>query len=48
MVDNSEFKRRQLAPGLRVTDKAFGSGRRMPIVMRRSRDVAFETTATNL
>lgn len=36
-VDNSEFKRWQLAPGLRVTDKAFGSGRRMPIVMRRQR-----------
>ncbi len=44
MVDNSEFKRWQLAPGLRVTDKAFGSGRRMPLVMRRQRDHAAKAT----
>lgn len=31
MVDNNEYKRRQLAPGLRVTRKAFGTGRQMPI-----------------
>jgi NAD+ synthase (glutamine-hydrolysing) len=31
MVDRSEFKRRQAAPGLRITTRAFGSGRRMPI-----------------
>jgi NAD+ synthase (glutamine-hydrolysing) len=31
MVDRAEFKRRQAAPGLRVTTRAFGSGRRMPI-----------------
>ncbi|NLT72649.1 MAG: NAD+ synthase [Chloroflexi bacterium] len=30
-VDQSEYKRRQAAPGLRVTTKAFGSGRRIPI-----------------
>lgn len=30
-VDRSEYKRRQAAPGLRVTCKAFGLGRRMPI-----------------
>ena len=36
MVDLSEYKRRQAAPGLRVSSKAFGSGRRMPIVMRRT------------
>jgi NAD+ synthase (glutamine-hydrolysing) len=36
MVDTSEYKRRQAAPGLRVSSKAFGSGRRMPVVMRRS------------
>ena len=40
MVDRNEFKRRQAAPGLRISDKAFGSGRRMPIVMRRSRILA--------
>src|SRR5690606_7147019 len=32
MVDNSEFKRRQAAPALRVSSKAFGYGRRYPIV----------------
>ncbi|MDI6906040.1 MAG: NAD+ synthase [Thermoanaerobacterales bacterium] len=31
MVDRAEYKRRQAAPGLRVTSKAFGWGRRMPI-----------------
>jgi NAD+ synthetase len=30
-VDRNEFKRKQAAPGLKVTSKAFGSGRRMPI-----------------
>lgn len=35
MVDRSEYKRNQAAPGLRVTEKAFGPGRRIPIVMRR-------------
>ncbi len=38
MVDRNEYKRRQAAPGLRVSPKAFGHGRRMPIVMRRTRD----------
>ncbi|MFH1262704.1 MAG: NAD+ synthase [Pseudomonadota bacterium] len=31
MVDRNEFKRRQAAPGLRLSPKAFGSGWRMPI-----------------
>lgn len=31
MVDRSEYKRQQAAPGLRITRKAFGAGRRMPI-----------------
>jgi NAD+ synthase (glutamine-hydrolysing) len=34
MVDLNEYKRRQAAPGLRVSAKAFGSGRRLPIVQR--------------
>ena len=34
MVDRNEFKRRQAAPGLRVTSKAFGSGRRYPVAAR--------------
>jgi len=33
-VDRNEFKRRQAAPGLKVTSKAFGFGRRMPIAAR--------------
>lgn len=36
MIDRAEYKRRQAAPGLKVTDKSFGSGRRMPIATRLS------------
>ncbi len=32
LVDRNEFKRRQAAPALRVSNKAFGYGRRFPIV----------------
>lgn len=32
LVDKNEFKRRQAAPALRVSSKAFGYGRRYPIV----------------
>ena len=38
-VDRNEFKRRQAAPGLRVTTKAFGVGRRMPIAARIRHDL---------
>ena len=31
LVDRNEYKRRQAAPGLKVTSRAFGVGRRMPI-----------------
>ena len=31
VINRNEYKRRQAAPGLRVTSKAFGMGRRMPI-----------------
>ena len=31
LIDLSEYKRRQAAPGLKVTTKAFGVGRRIPI-----------------
>lgn len=34
LIDLSEYKRRQAAPGLKVTTKAFGMGRRMPIAQR--------------
>jgi NAD+ synthase/NAD+ synthase (glutamine-hydrolysing) len=33
-VDLNEYKRRQAAPGLKVTPKAFGDGRRYPIAKR--------------
>jgi NAD+ synthase (glutamine-hydrolysing) len=33
-VNANEYKRRQAAPGLKVTTKAFGMGRRMPIAAR--------------
>jgi NAD+ synthase (glutamine-hydrolysing) len=32
LVDRNEFKRKQAAPAIRVTKKAFGYGRRFPIV----------------
>ncbi|MBP7868100.1 MAG: NAD+ synthase [Acidobacteria bacterium] len=31
MVDANEYKRRQAAPGIKVTEKAFGAGRRLPL-----------------
>ena len=34
LVKNAEFKRKQAAPGLKVTSRAFGTGWRMPIVRR--------------
>lgn len=33
-VDRNEYKRQQAAPGLRITTKAFGMGRRFPIAHR--------------
>ena len=30
-IDKNEYKRRQAAPGLKITSKAFGMGRRIPI-----------------
>lgn len=34
LMQNSEYKRQQAAPGLKVTSRAFGTGRRMPIAAR--------------
>jgi len=31
MVDRSEYKRRQSPPGVRITPRAFGKDRRLPI-----------------
>jgi NAD+ synthase (glutamine-hydrolysing) len=34
MVDRSEYKRQQAAPGLKISPKAFGYGRRLPIAAK--------------
>jgi NAD+ synthase (glutamine-hydrolysing) len=34
MIDRSEYKRRQSPPGIKITPKAFGKDRRMPITNR--------------
>ena len=33
-VDLNEYKREQAAPGLKVTSRAFGIGRKMPIAQK--------------
>ena len=33
-INQNEYKRRQMAPGLKVTTKAFGMGRRIPIAQK--------------
>lgn len=37
-IDAAEYKRHQAAPGLKVTTKAFGVGRRMPIAWKKGWD----------
>ena len=37
LVDRAEYKRRQAPPGVRVTPKAFGKDRRLPITNRYKR-----------
>ncbi|MFM8420231.1 MAG: NAD+ synthase, partial [Verrucomicrobiota bacterium] len=34
LIDGAEYKRRQAAPGLKVSPRAFGVGRRMPVAHR--------------
>jgi len=34
LVDRNEYKRKQAAPGLKVTGRAFGMGRRLPLAQR--------------
>lgn len=34
MIEQNEYKRRQAPPGIKVTSKAFGSGRRFPIARK--------------
>jgi NAD+ synthase (glutamine-hydrolysing) len=36
LVDRNEYKRKQAAPGLKITPLAFGTGRRIPIVQKYS------------
>jgi len=38
-LDLSEYKRRQMAPGLKVTPKAFGVGRRIPVAQKYLEDI---------
>lgn len=40
LIDRNEYKRKQAAPGLKITGRAFGFGRRMPIAQR------YDSTAT--
>ena len=40
MVDRNEYKRRQAAPGVRITKRAFGRDRRFPITSRYSEQTA--------
>ncbi|MGH9199251.1 MAG: NAD+ synthase, partial [Acidimicrobiia bacterium] len=34
MVDRAEYKRRQAPPGIKITERAFGRDRRLPIASR--------------
>ena len=34
LIDRAEYKRRQAAPGVKITPKAFGKDRRFPITNR--------------
>jgi NH3-dependent NAD+ synthetase len=34
LITSSEYKRRQAAPGIKITAKAFGTGRRYPIAAK--------------
>jgi len=33
-LDRNEYKRRQMPPGIKLSTRAFGSGRRMPMAAR--------------
>ena len=45
MVDRSEYKRRQAPPGIKISTKAFGRDRRLPITNRYVSRVAPELRA---
>lgn len=40
LIDLNEYKRKQMAPGIKITGRAFGFGRRMPIAQRYKARVA--------
>ncbi len=42
MIDRAEYKRRQAAPGIKITPKAFGRDRRLPITNRYQRRLSRE------
>ncbi len=39
MIERNEYKRRQMAPGLKITSRAFGVGWRMPIAHKQGLDL---------
>ena len=43
MVDGSEYKRRQAPPGVKITPKAFGRDRRMPVTNKAGREYRRES-----
>jgi NAD+ synthase (glutamine-hydrolysing) len=45
MVDRAEYKRRQAPPGIRISTRAFGRDRRLPITNRFRDYVADRTPA---
>ena len=47
MVDRSEYKRRQAPPGVKITPRAFGRDRRLPLTNRyRNRPLPEEPEST--
>jgi NAD+ synthase (glutamine-hydrolysing) len=36
MVDRNEYKRRQAPPGVKITPKAFGKDRRLPLTCKQT------------
>jgi len=45
LIDRNEYKRKQAAPGIKITGRAFGFGRRMPIAQRYRNRVAAAANA---
>jgi NAD+ synthase (glutamine-hydrolysing) len=44
MVDRAEYKRQQAAPGLKISPKAFGYGRRFPIAAKSDLNFGIEVS----